>query len=112
MTQYLPHCDRRIPVDKEGYLKNLADWNEQVAEALAASCDVQLGESHWEVLWAVRRFYQQHELSPPMRPLVRLVQNELGAEKGRSIYLMKLFGGSTAKTVNKIAGLPRPSNCI
>ena len=99
-------------MDKEGYLKNLDHWNESVAEVLAESCQIKLREAHWEIIRLVRNFYQQHELSPPMRPLVKLVKNELGEDKGRSIYLMKLFGGNAAKTVNKIAGLPRPANCI
>ena len=112
MTAYLLCKDRRIPVDREGYLRNLDDWTEEVAETLAAAQHLRLQQAHWEVIHLVRRFYQEHQLSPPMRPLVRLVAKELGADKGRSIYLMKLFGGSTAKTVNKLAGLPRPDNCL
>ncbi|MBL4821586.1 MAG: TusE/DsrC/DsvC family sulfur relay protein [Gammaproteobacteria bacterium] len=112
MASYL-HCNKRpIAVDGEGYLKNLDDWDEEVARCLAQSSNIELREIHWEVIYVVREFYQSHELSPPMRPLVRLVQRKLGAKKGRSVYLMKLFGGSTARCVNKIAGLPRPSNCI
>jgi len=112
MTNFLQCKDKRIPVDKEGYLKNLGDWDEAVAEVLAESCQIKLRQAHWEIIHIVRKFYQEHELSPPMRPLVKLVKRELGEDKGRSIYLMKQFGGSAAKTVNKIAGLPRPANCI
>lgn len=112
MNNFIQCNDRRIPVDKEGYLKDLDQWDEAVAAVLAESCQIKLREAHWEIIQAVRAFYREHELSPPMRPLVRLIKKELGEEKGRSIYLMKLFGGSAAKTVNKIAGLPRPANCI
>ena len=112
MTHFLYCKNRRIPVDKEGYLKDLDQWNEEVAEALAESCQITLRDVHWEVIREVRKFYQQHQLSPPMRPLVALIKRQCGADKGRIIYLMKLFGGSAAKTVNKIAGLPRPANCI
>jgi tRNA 2-thiouridine synthesizing protein E len=112
MNSYLRSQDRKIPVDKDGYLKDLDNWDEDVAEALAESCQVTLRDAHWEIILLVREFYQQHQLSPPMRPLVKLVRMQLGEDKGRSIYLMKLFGGSAAKTVNKIAGLPRPANCL
>ena len=112
MSDYLQCKDRRIPVDKEGYLRNLDQWNADVAEVLAESCQVRLRDAHWEVIEVVREFYREHQLSPPMRPLVALVKRELGDDKGRSIYLMKLFGGSAAKTVSKIAGLPRPANCL
>jgi len=47
-----------------------------------------------------------------MRPLVKLVQESLGADKGTSIYLLGLFPGNPAKVAAKIAGLPRPTNCI
>jgi tRNA 2-thiouridine synthesizing protein E len=112
MDTYLQCHRRRIPLDKDGYLKNLDDWDAEVAEQLAESCQIHLRESHWEIIRLVRHFYTEHELSPPIRPLVKLVARELGADKGRSIYLMKLFGGSPARTVNRIAGLPRPTNCI
>ena len=37
---------------------------------------------------------------------------EHDAEKGQSRYLMGLFGGSPAKLSAKIAGLPKPENCL
>lgn len=112
MNRFLQCKDRRVAVDNEGYLKNLDDWDKEVAASLAESCQIRLRDAHWEVIEAVREFYSRYQLSPPMRPLVKLVKQELGDDKGRSVYLMKLFGGSAAKTVNKIAGLPRPANCI
>jgi tRNA 2-thiouridine synthesizing protein E len=51
-------------------------------------------------------------MSPASRALISHMKKELGAEKGRSVYVMKLFGGSAAKTAAKIAGLPKPDNCI
>ncbi len=112
MANFLRCNDKKIAIDKDGYLKDLGNWNENVAEALAADCQINLKDAHWEIIWLVREFYQQHQLSPPMRPLIKLVKTKLGDDKGRSIYLMKLFGGSAAKTLNRIAGLPRPANCL
>ena len=104
--------DRDIPVDKEGYLINLSDWDESVATALAHEEEITLGPSHWEVINLLRIFYNRHQMSPANRALVNLVKRDLGDSKGRSIYLMKLFKGSPAKTVSKIAGLPKPENCL
>jgi tRNA 2-thiouridine synthesizing protein E len=98
--------------DKEGYLVNLGDWREDVAIALAVDEGVALEPAHWQVIHLLREFYQATETSPAMRPLVTLVKEQLGAECGSSVYLMRLFGGSPAKTVAKIAGLPRPTNCL
>ena len=112
MTHYLPCDQRHIPIDSEGYLKNLTDWEPQVAVALAQQENIILTEAHWEVIYLLRGFHQQHALSPPMRVLVNLLKRELGAEKGRSMYVMKLFPGSPAKLASKLAGLPKPSNCL
>lgn len=103
---------KTIPVDKEGYLKDLADWDEVVAEAIASAENVTLTEAHWEIIQLLKRFYEQFEHAPNMRALVKYTQQQLGEEKGRSIYLMKLFPGSTAKLAAKIAGLPRPTHCL
>ena len=100
------------PTDKEGYLIDLADWSEVVAGQLAADARVELTDAHWEVIQLVRAFYAKHELSPAMRPLVKWVKQSLGEDKGTSIYLMSLFPGNPAKLSAKIAGLPRPTNCI
>ncbi len=99
-------------LDKEGYLRELNDWNEEVAAYLAGQEDIKLGPSHWEVIKLLRSFYRRHQMSPATRALINLVKRELGPEKGRSVYLMKLFRGSPAKTASKIAGLPKPDNCI
>lgn len=103
---------RQIALDKDGYLRDLGDWDEAVAEALAELAGLQLTASHWEIIDYVQDFYQQTGLSPATRPLVRLVAQRGGAAKGKSIYLMKLFGGKPALTVSRLAGLPRPANCF
>jgi len=37
---------------------------------------------------------------------------KLGADKGNSLHLNKLFNGTPAKLAAKLAGLPRPTNCL
>ncbi|MTI12342.1 TusE/DsrC/DsvC family sulfur relay protein [Sansalvadorimonas verongulae] len=104
--------DTEIPLDNDGYLVNLSDWNTDTAHALAQDENISLDEAHWEIINLIRQFYQQYELAPSQRPMVRYVKENLGAEKGNSMYLMKLFPGSPAKIVSRIAGLPRPTNCF
>ncbi|MCR8924291.1 TusE/DsrC/DsvC family sulfur relay protein [Dasania sp. GY-MA-18] len=99
-------------VDKEGFLVDLHDWNEGVASELAAAEGITLSEEHWQVIQLLRQFYQEFQLSPAMRPLVKYVGLHLGADKGKSMYLLKLFPGSPAKLASKIAGLPKPDNCL
>ena len=101
-----------IPLDKDGFLADLSLWDESVAQTLATSENITLTEKHWEIIRLARRFYQHYEHSPEMRPLVKYIKQHLGEEKGSSIYLLSLFPGSPAKLASKIAGLPRPANCL
>tara|TARA_B100001250_G_scaffold413710_1_gene448749 strand:+ start:851 stop:1159 length:309 start_codon:yes stop_codon:yes gene_type:complete len=101
-----------IATDKDGFLLHLADWSPEVASELAAGEQIILSDAHWEVLYALRDFYAEFDLSPAMRPLTRYLKDKLGADKSTSIYLMTLFPGSPAKLAAKIAGLPRPENCL
>ena len=93
-------------------MRNLDDWSPQVAEQIAAEAGIELGPAHWEVLDLLRAYYARFEASPAMRALVKFTRQELGVDKGRSIYLLSLFPGSPAKLGCKIAGLPKPDNCL
>ncbi|MGH1430816.1 MAG: TusE/DsrC/DsvC family sulfur relay protein [Neptuniibacter sp.] len=101
-----------IEVDDEGYLRNLNDWSPDIAKQLAEAEGIVLSPDHWELIKVIRDFYNDYEHSPAMRPLVKSVKIKLGEDKGKSIYLMKLFPGSPAKLLAKIAGLPKPDNCL
>lgn len=101
-----------IERDPQGFLVHLSDWNENIANDIAQEEQIELSEAHWEIIWLLRAFYSEYELSPANRVLVKAVKTKLGEEKGNSIYLMGLFPGSPAKLASKIAGLPKPLNCL
>ena len=109
---YLNLHDRKVELDKEGFLINLNDWNEEAAKAIAEQDAISLSDAHWEIIYLVRDFYQTFQISPSMRALVKRTEQTLGAEKGKSIYLLQLFPTSPAKFASKIAGLPKPANCL
>ncbi|MCB1854819.1 MAG: TusE/DsrC/DsvC family sulfur relay protein [Halieaceae bacterium] len=98
--------------DREGFLRCLDSWSPEVAEQIAAREQLMLTDAHWEIIALLREYYREFDSSPAMRPLVRYCALKLGSDKGRSIYLMTLFPGSPAKLGSKIAGLPKPANCL
>lgn len=112
MSNQLSVGETCVPLDKDGFLVRLEDWNEEVALALAASEGIAAGPEHFEIIFLLRQFYAQYQLSPAMRPLVKYIGSHLGAEKGTSLHLLRLFPGSPAKLASKIAGLPKPDNCL
>jgi tRNA 2-thiouridine synthesizing protein E len=98
--------------DPEGFLRRLEDWSPAVAEQIAAAEGLELGPDHWELIELLRAYYREFDSSPAMRPLVKYCRQQLGEAKGRSIHLLSLFPGSPARLGSKIAGLPRPENCL
>lgn len=103
---------REILLDQDACLRNLADWSEPVAHALAEREAIKLSEAHWEILYLLQQFYTQFQLSPANRALVKYVALNLGKEKGNSLYLNGLFNGMPAKLAARLAGLPKPANCF
>lgn len=104
--------DRTISVDKNGYLLNIDDWEPELAPQLAASENIELTDNHWEVVNFVRSFYLEFNTSPAIRALVKAMAAKLGADKGNSRYLHRLFPKGAAKQATKIAGLPKPAKCL
>lgn len=107
----MPSIDA-VERDHEGYLLNSLDWDEPLAEALADEEKIPLSAEHWDVIRLLRQFYLDFEQSPAMRILVKQIGLQLGKDKGNSIYVMGLFPPSPARVASKIAGLPKPLNCL
>jgi len=98
--------------DEEGYLANLADWNEDIANAIAKEENVEMTSSHWEVINFLRDYYKQYQIAPMIKILVKEIGKKLGPEKGNTKYLYELYPGGPAKQACKIAGLPKPTGCV
>ena len=101
-----------VETDKDGYLLNSQQWNEDVAQAIAQLENIELTDAHWEVIYFVRGFYQEYNTSPAIRMLVKAMAKKLGSDKGNSRYLQRLFPEGPAKQATKLAGLPKPAKCL
>ncbi|WP_136797499.1 TusE/DsrC/DsvC family sulfur relay protein [Desulfosediminicola ganghwensis] len=92
-----------IEIDVEGFLCHAEDWNEDVAEALAAQEGIDhLGREQRDIIMFMRAYHRKFDNFPIMR------------------YVCKNVHASTADCVTeqfcnpmvawKIAGLPKPPN--
>ena len=99
-------ADAPIDVDAEGFLTDLAQWNEQIAEAIAAENGIpELTDRHWLVVRFMRERYLQTGTAPSIR--------SLGKESGVPVKeLYQLFPKGPAKLAAKIGGIPKPKGCI
>ena len=98
--------------DEEGYLLNLAEWNEEIGKVLAQGENVEMTPSHWEVVNFLREYYNEYQIAPAVRVLTKAIGKQFGEEKGNSKYLYDLFPYGPAKQACKIAGLPKPTGCV
>ena len=98
--------------DENGFLSDTDRWSDDIARAFAAQEGIMLTDAHWEVLSLLREYFAAFGDSPANRALVNYTKQQLGTGKGNSIYLMGLFPGSPARVGSRIAGLPKPKNCL
>jgi len=104
--------DLHLEITDQGFLVNSADWNEDVAQQLAASNNIKLSAEHWEIIFFIRHYYQQFKHLPNARVFTKAIARELGEAKGNSRYLHKLFPDGPLKYACKLAGLPKPPTCL
>ncbi len=97
-----------IELDGNGNLTNPAQWNEDVAKALAAADDTmgELTQEHMDVLNFLRDEYLNNNASQPMERAINKSMGKIWGKKINSKDLYKLFPGAPSKQGNRIAGLP------
>ncbi|MEW5962302.1 MAG: TusE/DsrC/DsvC family sulfur relay protein [Pseudomonadota bacterium] len=98
--------------DEEGYLKDLSIWNKELAELIAQSENIQMTPEHWEVVDFLREYYEEYQIAPAIRILVKEMKKKFGNDRGDQKYLYSLFPYGPAKQACKIAGLPKPTGCV
>ena len=93
-----------LELDQDGHLLDYTVWNEQVAQELTAW--------HFEVLHAVRQFYQQFGHSPATRPLIKFLMKTVSPEINNAVLQEKFNTGLVARHLSRLAGIPKPANCL
>jgi tRNA 2-thiouridine synthesizing protein E len=97
-----------MQLDDEGYLVDPADWNEQVADALARQEGIVLSEEHWAVIRFMRAYYEQRHIAPDARHVMKHLAEVKGPGKAERNDLFVLFPYGYVKQACKIAGMRRP----
>jgi dissimilatory sulfite reductase related protein len=99
-------ADAPVDVDAEGFLTDVEQWNDVIAEAIARENGIpELTDRHWLVV----RFMRERYLATGTAPTIR----SLGKESGVPIKeLYELFPKGPAKLAAKIGGIPKPKGCI
>jgi tRNA 2-thiouridine synthesizing protein E len=95
----------RVHVDDEGFLTEYGEWDENLAEVLAARIGIELTDAHWKVV----RFLRSDYAAQGETPTSRRVQVAGGVPVKDQFTL---FPKKPAKKMAYIAGLPKPHGCV
>lgn len=107
-SRYLLVNGKEIETDSEGYIRNLDDWSEDYAVALAKQEGLELTDEHWDVIRYLRQYYQEHSIQAQVRNMIKHFAEVWGKERGNNHYLHAIFPmGGPQKQGNRMAGLLR-----
>lgn len=107
------HIDgKAIQLSEAGWLLDLSEWSEGVAEAIAREIEkVDLTPEHWDIITETRAYFEEYGTVPEQRTFAKLMKEKYGPERASQQYFYRLFPYGLIKSANKIAGLPRPKGC-
>jgi len=98
--------DEHVGVDPEGYLLSPEQWSEEFALARATHEQLVLTDAHWELIYFLRDYYQQHQVQAQVRSMIKHFTGRWGAERGSNHHLHAMFPmGGPQKQGNRLAGL-------
>lgn len=97
---------KTIETTPNGYLVNIEDWSEDLANHIAEEEGVELTEKHWDLMKYLRDEYINNGGN---QPNTRSIIKEMGAKWGgkpsqKDLY--ELFPKDPSKQGGRIAGLP------
>ncbi len=105
-----PFCvhvkDQSIATDSEGYLLQVDQWSEDFARARAQMEGLELTDAHWEVIYFLRDYYEEHQVQAQVRFMIKHFTETWGVERGNNHNLHAMFPiGGPQKQGNRLAGL-------
>jgi tRNA 2-thiouridine synthesizing protein E len=93
-----------IKLNDEGYLTNFEQWNIEVGELIAKKHNIELTATHWDILsWIQEQFKAKKKLT-----IEEIIGTKITDIKG----LKNLFTDEPLSVSTKIAGIPKPKNCL
>ena len=112
-TTHTATASTDIALDQDGHLCDHTIWTPDIAQQLADTLDVSLTSEHLQILQQVRAFFIKFNHAPATRPLIKWLQKTLPEHDISNQKLQQLFNtGLVARHVNRLAGLPKPPNCL
>lgn len=101
-----------IELDQDGHLVDYTIWDEVIAQQLAQTLELELNAWHMQILLAVRQFYQDFGHAPTTRALIKYLIKTVDSEINNALLQEQFNTGLVARHLSRLAGLPKPANCL
>lgn len=89
----------------DGHLADASQWTRALGEKLATMQGVEMTDAHWSLVEVARKDFGETKASPNIRRLTQIT-----TVTTKDVY--SLFPKAPARTLAKIAGLPKPAGCL
>jgi tRNA 2-thiouridine synthesizing protein E len=98
---------KTIEATENGYLVEVNEWSEAVAELIAKDEGIEMTDKHWDVVKYLR---DQHINNAGNEPNERTILKDMGKQWGEKLsskVMYEMFPLMPSKQGRKIAGLPQ-----
>ena len=98
---------KSIEINDEGYLADINDWDEEVAQALADKEGIKLTQKHLDLIKYLREEHINNGGNEPNERTILKALGDVWGTKPSSKDTYDLFPGAPSKQGRKVAGLPK-----
>ena len=98
---------KTVETTDNGYLVNLEDWSEAVAEAIAKVEGIELTQQHWDIIHYLREEHFDNGGNEPNERTILKDMGKIWGSKPSSKDMYNMFPQMPSKKGRKIAGLPQ-----
>ena len=98
---------KSIETNDEGYLADINDWDEEVAQALADKEGIKLTQKHFDLIKYLREEHINNGGNEPNERTILKALGDVWGSKPSSKDTYDLFPGAPSKQGRKVAGLPK-----
>lgn len=95
----------------EGYLIDYKAWSRDWALQKASEQGLILQSFDWQLIEFARDFYQEYQVMPLTRRIIKFVRENLNAQFD-SIELQERYSEKPLRIIALISGLPKPVQCL
>ena len=98
--------DREVEFDDFGFMLDFDEWDDEIANTLAAADELELTDDHWTVISFIREFFGEYEITPSASAVIKSVGENISSKDGSSNIMDKLFPQDGYNQACRLAGLP------